>query len=204
MVKKQIDVTTEQRILAAAKKIFLSKGLDGARMQDIADEAGINKAMLHYYFRSKDKLFETIFGDIARQFMPRITEIFESDKTLFEKIEMFCGEYIEQVRQTPYLPLFVLSEAARRPVLLLKKMFGNKKPPVHLFFQQVQKETEAGIIKTIDPVQLFLNMLSMCVFPFMAKPMLEHVAGINKKQFDILMEERKKMIPAFIIASIKK
>ena len=72
MVKKQIDATAEQRILAAAKKIFLSKGLDGARMQDIADEAGINKAMLHYYFRSKDKLFEMIFEDIARHFMPRI------------------------------------------------------------------------------------------------------------------------------------
>ncbi|QEC68803.1 TetR/AcrR family transcriptional regulator [Panacibacter ginsenosidivorans] len=204
MVKKQIDATAEQRILAAAKKIFLSRGLDGARMQDIADEAGINKAMLHYYFRSKDKLFEMIFEDIARHFMPRIVEIFESDQSLFQKIETFCGAYIDQVRQTPYLPVFVLSEATKRPSALMKKMFDNKKPPVHLFFQQVQKEIEKGIIKPINPVQLFLNMLSMCVFPFMAKPMLEHAAGITKKQFDALMEERKKMVPAFIIASIKK
>lgn len=204
MVKKLIDETTEQRILIAAKKIFLSKGLDGARMQDIADEAGINKAMLHYYFRSKDKLFETIFEDIALHFMPRITEIFESDQTLFQKIETFCCTYIEQVKETPYLPVFVLNEASKRPAALMKKMFGNKKPPVHIFFQEVQKEIAAGTIKPIQPVQLFLNMLSMCVFPFVAKPMLEHAAGINKKQFDALIEERKKMIPEFIIASIKK
>lgn len=204
MVKKQTDETTEQRILAAAKKIFLSKGLDGARMQDIADEAGINKAMLHYYFRSKDKLFETIFEEIAGHFMPRITEIFESDQTLFQKIETFCCAYIEQVKETPYLPLFVLSEATKRPAALMKKMFRNRKPPVHLFIQQVEKEIKDGTIKPVHPVQLFLNMLSMCVFPFMAKPTLEHAAGISKKQFDTLMEERKQLVPAFIIAAIKK
>ena len=204
MVKDILDRSAEQRILTAAKKIFLTKGMDGARMQDIADEAGINKAMLHYYFRSKDKLFETIFTEIATHFFPRIIEIFECEKTLFEKIQLFCSEYIDKVKQAPYLPLFVLSEANKRPEMLMKKMFGNRKPPVHLFFRQVEEEIKKGIIKPIHPVQLFLNMLSMCVFPFMAKPMLEQAAGINKKQFDALMEERKKLIPAFIIASIKK
>ena len=203
MVNKK-DETTEQRIMAAAKKIFLAKGLDGARMQDIADEAGINKAMLHYYFRSKDKLFETIFEEVAIHFLPRITEIFASGSTLFEKIEAFCEAYIEQVKQMPYLPVFVLHEATRQPHVLVKKMFGNKKPPVHLFAQQVEKEIQLGIIKPIQPLQLFLNMLSMCVFPFMAKPMFEHAAGISKKQFDAMIEERKKMVPQFIIAAIKK
>lgn len=204
MVNNIIDETTEQRILAAARKIFLTKGMDGARMQDIADEAGINKAMLHYYFRSKDKLFETIFEDIARHFIPRVTEIFQSEQSLFQKIETFCTAYIDQVRQTPYLPVFVLSEANKRPEALVKKMFGNNKLPLQLFFRDVQKEIEKGTIRSINPVQLFLHMLSMCVFPFVAKPMLEHVAGISKKQFDALMEERKKDVPAFIIASIKK
>lgn len=204
MVKKQIDETTEQRILSAAKKIFLSKGLDGARMQDIADKAGINKAMLHYYFRSKDKLFETIFEDVAKNFMPLVAEIFESDKPLFKKIETFCCTYIDQMKQTPYLPVFVLSEAHKRPEVFIKKMMGNRKPPVDIFFKQVQEEIKQGIIKPVHPVQLFLNIISMCVFPFMAKPMLEYAAGINKKQFDVLMEERKKFIPAFVIASIKK
>jgi TetR/AcrR family transcriptional regulator len=203
MVNKRDD-TTEQRILAAAKKIFLSKGLDGARMQDIADEAGINKAMLHYYFRSKDKLFETIFEEVAIHFLPRITEIFESDKPLFKKIEAFCEVYIDQVRQMPYLPFFVLYEANKQPEILVKKMFGPKKPPIHLFAKQVEEEIKKGIIKPIHPLQLFLNMLSMCIFPFMAKPMFEQAAGISKKQFDAMIDERKKMVPEFIIASIKK
>lgn len=203
MVNKK-DETTEQRILAAAKKAFLAKGLDGARMQDIADEAGINKAMLHYYFRSKDKLFETIFEEVASHFLPRITDILESDINLFKKIEAFCITYIEQVKQMPYLPVFVLNEASKRPEALVKKMFGNKKPPIHLFVQQVEKEIKQGIIKPVHPLQLFLNMLSMCVFPFMAKPMFEQAIGISKKQFDAMIEERKVMVPQFIIAAIKK
>src|SRR4249920_2351657 len=107
MVKKQIDVSTEEKILSAAKKVFISRGMAGARMQDIADEAGINKAMLHYYFKNKEKLFEVIFMEAAAQLFPRINEIFFSDYSLFEKIERFCEEYMAVVMENPYLPLFV-------------------------------------------------------------------------------------------------
>src|SRR5437868_13713679 len=104
----------------------------------------------------------------------------------------------------PYLPVFVLYEANKQPDVLVKKMFGAKKPPVHLFAKQVEEEIKKRIIKPIDPLQLFLNMLSMCIFPFMAKPMFEQVVGLSKRQFDAMIEERKKLVPAFIIASIKK
>jgi TetR/AcrR family transcriptional regulator len=204
MVKKQIDESTEQRILLAAKKVFMTKGMAGARMQDIADEAGINKAMLHYYFRSKEKLFETIFKEVVKEFLPKINLIFESDKSLFEKIEMFCREYIDQIRETPYLPVFILNEINQQPEVLIKKMWGNRKPPINLFFSQVQNEIKKGIIKPVHPAQLLMNMLSLCIFPFAAKPILELVGGISKKQFDELMEERKTLIPELIIVSIKK
>ena len=203
MVKPQQPDSTEQRILAAAHKIFLSRGLDGARMQDIADEAGINKALLHYYFRSKDKLFETIFAEVVRQFMPRISEVFESDIPLFQKIEQFCERYINQMKQTPYMPLFILGEMAKRPDALIKKIWGSNKPPVGLFLEQVQREIEAGTIRPVHPAQLLINILSMCVFPFMAQPMLEHVAGISKQQFEALIEERATLVPAMIIAAIR-
>jgi TetR/AcrR family transcriptional regulator len=204
MVNKKIDESTERRILSAAKKIFIAKGMAGARMQDIADAAGINKALLHYYFRSKEKLFETIFKEVAKEFLPKINLIFESDQNLFEKIEMFCREYIDQIRKTPYLPVFILNEINQQPEILIKKMWGNGKPPVDLFFNQVQKEIRKGIIKPIHPAQLLMNMLSLCIFPFAAKPILELVGGISKTQFDNLMEERKTMIPKMIIASIEK
>src|SRR5215203_3039208 len=102
--------TTEQKIITAAKKVFLAKGLAGARMQDIADEAGINKAMLHYYFRSKDKLFEQIFTEVAGAFLPKVIDIIESDKPIFKKIETFCDGYITHVMKTPYMPIFILNE----------------------------------------------------------------------------------------------
>src|ERR1044072_5809634 len=102
--------STEEKIVTAAKKVFLAKGLAGARMQDIADEAGINKALVHYYFRNKEKLFEVIFTEAALKLFPKINIIFESDGTLFEKIRLFVAEYITVMSENPYLPMFVLNE----------------------------------------------------------------------------------------------
>ena len=124
------DLTTEERILTAARQVFLSRGMDGARMQDIADEAGINKALLHYYFRSKDQLFERIFLEVANAFLPKVFAILDSDLTLFEKIERFCKEYISQVMTTPYVPIFILNEINRQPQEFLKKVFGGKGHPL--------------------------------------------------------------------------
>jgi len=94
MVKIKKDATTEEKIVEAARTIFIKKGLSGARMQEIADEAGINKAMLHYYFRSKDMLFEMIFRQSAQKLFAKLNIIFDSDMSLFEKIEKFVGDYI--------------------------------------------------------------------------------------------------------------
>src|SRR5436190_24232698 len=104
------ETNTEELIKNTAREVFMQKGLDGARMQDIADKAGINKALLHYYFRSKDKLFEMIFMEEARKFMPRVATIMLSELTLFEKIEKFVGQYIDTLSQNPLLPIFILNE----------------------------------------------------------------------------------------------
>ena len=100
------DDSTEGRILTAAQKVFLKKGMAGARMQDIADEAGINKAMLHYYFRSKEKLFEKIFAELSHHFFPKLVMIFESDESVFTKIEMVVAEYIDQMEANALSPHF--------------------------------------------------------------------------------------------------
>src|SRR5574339_606892 len=123
MVKKKNTDTSEEKILAAARKVFMEKGMAGARMQDIADEDGINKALLHYYFRSKDKLFETIFAETSSRFIPRMTEILNADTPLFEKINTFCEAYISQIQQNPYMPLFLMNEANKHPDSFLQKMW---------------------------------------------------------------------------------
>src|SRR3712207_2537327 len=109
MGKKQKDQNTEQRILQAAKTVFMHRGMAGARMQDIADEAGINKAMLHYYFRSKEKLFEVIFREAIGKFLPKINATIALDCSLFEKIHIFCREYITVLMENPYIPLFIIN-----------------------------------------------------------------------------------------------
>ena len=205
MVKKRKDQSTEERIIAAARKVFLSKGLAGARMQDIADEAGINKALLHYYFRSKEKLFDMIFMEAAQKLFPKINFIFESNMPLFEKIELFADEYITVMVENPYLPSFVLNELNRDPGSFFKMLndkFGFPDPS--LFLKQIEREIKKGNIKRIDPVQLLMNMLSLCIFPFMARPILKLRVGLGESQFREFMEQRKKEVPKFIFESIKR
>jgi len=201
---QQQDGTTEEKIFNAAKKVFIAKGMAGARMQDIADEAGINKALLHYYFRNKEKLFETIFIEMSLRFLPRVNSIFESDMSLFEKIETFCREYISKIIENPFIPLFILNEINKQPETFLKKMWGGKKPQVAKLVEQIESEIKKGKIRKLNPDHLLMNMISMCIFPFVGKPLCQRILGLNETQFRNLMEERKKEVPKFIIDSISK
>lgn len=205
MITARKNKTTEEKILQAAKKIFEIKGMAGARMQDIADEAGINKALLHYYFNNKQKLFEVIFLGAAQQLFPRINEIFNSNESLFVKIERFCGEYITMVMENPYLPMFVLNEINQDPVYFLQKIgAGDSKPDPAKFLRQIEKEIRKGTIKRISPVHLLMNLVSMTIFPFVAKPMMQLNLGLDELEFRSAMEQRKREIPKFIIDAIKK
>ena len=205
MVKFKKDETTEEKILAAARKVFTTNGLAGARMQDIADKADIKKAMLHYYFRNKEKLFEMIFLQEAGRFFPQINSIFEAELSLYEKLEKFADVYISEMIENPYLPWFVLNEINLDPERFMKKFWGpNNLPRPKKFLEQVEKEIKKGTIKRIHPLHLLMNLLSMCIFPFVAKPMMQKNLGLTEAQFLDFMEQRKKEIPKFIIEAIKK
>ncbi|HEV7779800.1 MAG TPA: TetR/AcrR family transcriptional regulator [Chitinophagaceae bacterium] len=204
MVKKK-DTGAEQRILDAARKVFMRKGMSGARMQDIADEAGINKALVHYYFRDKDKLFETIFMDEAQKFFPRINMIFQSDMPLFAKIERFVTEYINEMQQNPFLPWFVMNEINRDPDKFLSKVWDEENQPKPAkFLEQIEAEVKKGTIKKISPMHLLMNMISMTIFPFIGRPLFTRKLHLTDRQFIEVMEQRKKEIPRFIIDAIKK
>lgn len=205
MDKIKVEKSTEEKILAAAKKVFTYKGMAGARMQDIADEAGINKALLHYYFRSKEKLFEVIFFEAAQKLFPRINLIFESDMPLFDKIENFTEQYISLMSENPYLPLFVLNEVSKDPEVFIKKIWGRQNiPQPQKFLAQIEREVKNGRIKKISPMHLLINLISLSIFPFVAKPMIQFTLGLDEMQFKNVMVQRKKEVAKFIIDSIKK
>jgi TetR/AcrR family transcriptional regulator len=198
------DKSAEQKILDAAKQVFMESGLDGARMQDIADKACINKALLHYYFRSKDKLFDRIFIEEAQKFMPKVTEIMLSEMTLFEKIEKFMGEYIDTLSQNPLLANFIVNEIHRNPKEMMTKIWGNQRPPIDKVEEHVAKLVKKGEIKPIKGYELMINMVSLCIFPFLAKPMVQWVTKTNEEEFMKMMKQRKKTVVQFVIDSIKK
>ncbi|MFH1319228.1 MAG: TetR/AcrR family transcriptional regulator [Bacteroidota bacterium] len=194
-------------ILEAAKKVFLKKGNAGARMQEIADEAGINKALLHYYYRSKEKLFRAVFRVVFSKLMPKIAEVISSDLPLFEKIEIFTEKYIDVLSRNPLIPMFILQELDKNPeglislILDLIKDIGLKP---EIFFKQVEYEIKMGNIRHIEPRQLIINMFSMCIFPFLGRPLLQRIIFDNdSKHYDRFLNDRKKEVSKFIINSIK-
>lgn len=204
MVNKGKDNNAEERILAAARKVFTTKGMAGARMQDIADEAGINKALVHYYFRDKDKLFEVVFMQEAQKFFPKINAIFNSDAPLFEKIENFVSEYVDEMVENPYLPWFVMNEINRDPDRFLYKVWGEQNlPKPAKLLEQISREISEGRIRPIHPMHLLMNMISMTIFPFVGKPMFIRNMSLDEAQFREIMLQRKKEVPAFIIAALK-
>lgn len=197
------DQSTEQKILVAAKAVFMEQGMAGARMQDIADRAGINKALLHYYFRSKDKLFEMIFAEAIMKFLPKVSILFEADVPLFDKIRGFVDSYITMMMDNPFIPLFVLNEVHKSPEDFIMKIWGGRTPPIQEFAAHIQRDIELGYIRPIKPVHLMLNMVSMCIFPFVGRPIIKGIFKIEPDQFMQLMEERKTLVADFVINSIR-
>ena len=199
---KELD--TEQKILEAAKEVFMKKGYAGARMRTIAETAGINKGLLHYYFKSKEKLFDKIFHELFRKFFPEMNVIFASDKSLFEKIEIFINSYMDILIQNPYLPSFILHELNNNPDVFIDKILNSKtKPNLMGVMMQLQMEAQLGKIREINPIHLVMNIVSMCVFPFIGKPILQTVLKISEEDFLTLMELRKKEVYSFIVESLK-
>lgn len=195
---------TEGLILDAARKVFISKGYDGTTMQRIAEEAGINKALLHYYYRNKDRLFEAVFKEAFGKMVPRLQQILFSNEPFFNKIGIFVESYITTLQHVPEIPIFILHELRRNPERVIELVRNSGIDPGR-FIQLIQSETEKGTIRPTDPLQLLVNMLSMCIFPFAARPLIQGFIFHNDKEvFDSFLEKRKKEVTQFIINSIKK
>lgn len=198
--------STEEKILEAAKQEFLEKGFSGARMEAIAQRAGINKALLHYYFRNKERLFEEVFAYFFRQILPGLRQIVESDAHVLDKMDRFVQHYIDFLRRNPDLPLFIMHELRTGPKERLRMLVEKKMTEfeyVRSFIMQIAMAGARGEIRAVPPLHIVLNVVSMCVFPFVARPMLMGVTGISETDFEELLEQRKVVVADFIRAALK-
>lgn len=195
---------TEYTILQAASKVFVKHGFEGATMQMIANEAGLNKALLHYYFRNKEKLFESVFEETFGKIVPPLMSMIMSEAPFLEKIKFFIAQYIDSIHKHQFIPLFILHELQRNPERIIQLVRNSGIDP-SIILRAIQEEIDAGNIIKIDSTQLLVNILSMCIFPFAARPMIQGVFFDNNPElYETFLEERKSEVTDFVINAIKK
>ena len=196
-IKTDTD-TTEEKIKEAARKVFMKKGYAATRTRDIAEEAGINLALLNYYFRSKEKLFNQVMKEKMQQFFGVLLPVLTDPSTKLEiKIELIVSNYIDTLTEHPDLPLFVLSEM-KDADHLTDILPVEKLTPRVSFIKQLQEKRP-----DIHPVHFLMNILGMTVFPFIARPAFGVIGILNKNDFKTIVEERRRLIPLWVKATLK-
>jgi TetR/AcrR family transcriptional regulator len=192
---------TENQILIAARQVFILKGYEGARMQEIADQAGINKALLHYYFRSKEKLFDAIFSEIAANLFPAMKQVIEAELEMKEKITFFVKMYLKTLLENPFIPAFVINTLNSNPDRFLNYIKKAGINPM-LLQKQIDEEAVLGLIRPIKAEHLLVNIISMCIFPFVARPIVQSMFEMNDENYQQYLQSRQTEIVDFVLKSI--
>ena len=198
-----MDKTTEEKIYEAARRIFILKGMEGTRMQEIADEAGMNKALLHYYFRSKENLFKAVFKDTFTKFFIKVKDTLFSDISAKAKLIVFIDHYIDLIEANPYVPQFIINEINRDPKVLELLMFESGVEPrkiLELFLNEVQSTN----LSKLDPRHIVISLLGMLIFPFVARPLLQMVYfNDDQEAYNKFLSERKEVVKNMILKFIE-
>ncbi len=205
-MKQLKDTSTEEKILDAAKEVFMKYGLYGARMQDIADTAKINKALLHYYFRNKEKLFDKVFeGALAKYF--EVMEVFSNEafpikKRLFIYVDRIVDFYFEY----PQMTMFIIKEIGNNPELIKQKIAEAKKNKTIKLIHVLEEEMKIGAIKKFDATMFMINLQSLCSYPFLASPMFKYSVKAQGKDWEkeFSTEKLKHTVKLFIENTLTK
>lgn len=194
----------ERKIVEAARAAFLEKGYLGTSMRDIAKAADVNVAMVNYYFRSKDKLFDLIFSDQLNLMINTIMSNVTQQDDLFEKIKLMISNIIDSLNEHPYLPVFVITEINRNPERFFASgSFRNIQPALDVFTQQIGEQIAHSNIRPINPYLLLVNIISLCIFPFLSKPLIINIFGLSDAEFRRMQEERKQETAELIMSRLK-
>lgn len=197
---------TESRILEAARTVFVREGTRAASLKTIAQEADVNQALLHYYFRDKETLANTVFEEVASEFIPQIKDVFVANQPIAEKVETIVRKYVAFIRENPYLPTYLLGELNQNPKEMKERIRDMGVAPfeeLDTLDEQLREKAEAGEIRQISAEQFVANLLSLCLFPFVARPLLSAMFDMDDEAFERFIEERKKTLPTFFMSALR-
>jgi AcrR family transcriptional regulator len=198
------EANTEERIKIAARVVFHKKGFAATRTRDIAEEAGINLALLNYYFRSKEKLFLLIMVETLTEFYQKMGSVFNDEATTLEKkIELIAEKYIDLCIEESQMPIFIMSEMRARGTEILEKLPSVNTILQSSFIGQYKEAVREGRITPLNPLHFLMNLTSLIVFPFINSPAIKKIGKLTDRQFEKLMQERRKMIPIWMNAMFK-
>jgi AcrR family transcriptional regulator len=205
------DGRTEQRILDAAHAVFIRRGTAGARTQEIAKEAGVNSALLHYYYETKDGLAGAVFRRVAGHLLPSVIRILASDAELEDKVAAVVQLELETLSRTPYLPGYLISELAHHPerarqlVVAITGVAPEQGLPAALKIvgRQIDRRVRLGEMRPIEPGQFLVNLMSLCIFPFAAKPMIMALLGIDHEGFNTFIDRRRSELASFVLRALR-
>ena len=193
-----LQTETEEKIIASAEKLFYQKGKAGTSMQDIADDAGINRTLLNYYFRSKDQLFEAVFRKAMGTFVPDLASMLNADGSFYEYVPALVEKVIDTMLENPQIPIFVLQELSSNPERMpqmIKEMGVDPAKTV----EKIGSEGAVPPLAGMDPRQIIMNLISLCIFPFAAKPViLDILFNGDSEAYIAAMKERKVLLPKII------
>ena len=193
---------TEVLILKAARKIFLQKGMDGARMQEIANEAGINKALLHYYFRNKQKLFDAVFQEALEMYFPSFVEILMNDTPLIDKVDVLVDLYFDGFRESPLIVSFIIHEINRNPERIEGALKENGFRPA-VIKQKIQERIDSGKSSYFSFDHFFVNLMGLIIWPFAGRPLIQQMLFENDPEvFERFLDERKTVVKSVLKKSL--
>ncbi len=205
-MKKLTDASTEEKILEAAKQVFMKYGLYGARMQDIADTAQINKALLHYYFRNKEKLFDKVFEGALSKFF-EVMDVFSNESLPIKKrLFIYVDNIIDFYSEYPQMSMFIIKEIGNNPEIIRAKILAAKKNKTIRLVQVLEESIKKGEIKKLDAAMFMINLQSLCSFPFLESPMFTYSLKSNGKDWtkDFSTDKLKLAVKTFVENSITK
>ncbi len=195
----------KERILEVARDLFIKNGYKGTSIRDIASASGTNVAMVNYYYRSKYNLFEIIFEEAFARLQKKIFTVVAEDLPFFELVESVIDSYYEMLLEYPQIPIFILNEVNQNPASLSARIRGFDPHSVFLrMSERIKEEQKKGVIKETPPIDFMLNILSLCVFPFIFRNLGSNVAEVSQEEYTEMIKYHKQYVIQFVINAIKK